>query len=102
MSEQTSIAWTDSTFNIAWGCVKVSPGCQHCYAELLAKRYGHDVWGSAKDRRTMSAGYWDAPRSWDRKAREAGVSHRVFTSSMCDVFAKITRLSHSKGNGSGI
>jgi protein gp37 len=47
---RTSIEWTDFTANplkfrdasgrVVWGCVHASPGCQHCYAETLAKRYG--------------------------------------------------------------
>lgn len=35
---QTSIEWTDKTWNPVTGCSKVSPGCAHCYAETLAKR----------------------------------------------------------------
>lgn len=35
MAEETGIAWTDSTFNAWWGCVKVGPECEHCYAETL-------------------------------------------------------------------
>ena len=34
MSANSSIEWTDHTFNPWWGCVKVSAGCEHCYAEL--------------------------------------------------------------------
>ncbi len=45
MGEQTAIAWTDHTFSPWWGCQRVSPGCEHCYAETFAKRLGLDVWG---------------------------------------------------------
>lgn len=38
MSTQTSIEWTEMTWNPAVGCSKVSPGCAHCYAEAMAKR----------------------------------------------------------------
>lgn len=38
MSTQTSIEWTEQTWNPAVGCSKVSPGCAHCYAEAMAKR----------------------------------------------------------------
>jgi protein gp37 len=34
----SSIEWTDSTWNPVTGCDKVSPGCAHCYAETFAKR----------------------------------------------------------------
>lgn len=38
MSTQTSIEWTEMTWNPAVGCSKVSPGCANCYAEAMAKR----------------------------------------------------------------
>ena len=38
MSNKSSIEWTESTWNPVTGCTKVSPGCQHCYAERMAKR----------------------------------------------------------------
>jgi len=38
MSTQTSIEWTERTWNPAVGCSKVSPGCAHCYAEVMARR----------------------------------------------------------------
>ena len=38
MSTKTSIEWTEHTWNPATGCTKVSPGCENCYAEVMAKR----------------------------------------------------------------
>ena len=38
MASQSTIEWTESTWNPLTGCTKVSPGCKHCYAERLAKR----------------------------------------------------------------
>lgn len=38
MSTKTSIEWTEQTWNPAVGCSKVSPGCAHCYAEVMAGR----------------------------------------------------------------
>ena len=38
MSTQTSIEWTEQTWNPAVGCSKVSPGCANCYAEVMARR----------------------------------------------------------------
>ncbi len=38
MSTQTSIEWTEQTWNPAVGCSKVSAGCAHCYAEVMARR----------------------------------------------------------------
>jgi protein gp37 len=86
MSEKTLIAWTDHTFNVAWGCTKVSPGCAHCYADSLASRYGHDVWGAGKPRRIFGDKHWAEPLKWHAAAAEEQRRHRVFCSSMCDVF----------------
>jgi protein gp37 len=39
MSERSHIEWTDATWNPVRGCVKISPGCKHCYAETFAERF---------------------------------------------------------------
>lgn len=39
MSLNSKIEWTDATWNPIRGCTKVSPGCQHCYAETFAERF---------------------------------------------------------------
>jgi hypothetical protein len=39
MSDQSSIEWTDATWNPVRGCTKISPGCAHCYAETFAERF---------------------------------------------------------------
>ena len=36
---KTEIGWTELTWNPWSGCVKVSPGCAHCYAEKRAERF---------------------------------------------------------------
>lgn len=38
MSTKTSIEWTEHTWNPTVGCSKISPGCAHCYAEVMARR----------------------------------------------------------------
>src|SRR4030067_2214609 len=38
MASNSSIEWTESTWNPLTGCTKVSPGCKNCYAERMAKR----------------------------------------------------------------
>jgi protein gp37 len=35
----SKIEWTDATWNPVRGCVKISPGCKHCYAETFAERF---------------------------------------------------------------
>lgn len=39
MSINSSIEWTDATWNPVRGCTKISPGCKHCYAETFAERF---------------------------------------------------------------
>ena len=86
MGEKTGISWTDHTFNPWWGCVKVSPACQNCYAETLSKRLGLSVWGAVSPRRWFSAAHWREPLKWNKAAEKAGVRRRVFCASMADVF----------------
>ena len=38
MAQSSSIEWTEATWNPVTGCSKVSPGCQHCYAERMSHR----------------------------------------------------------------
>jgi protein gp37 len=39
MSQNSSIEWTDATWNPVRGCTKISPGCKFCYAERFAERF---------------------------------------------------------------
>jgi protein gp37 len=86
VSTKTAIQWTDHTFNIAWGCTKFSPGCEFCYAEKDANRYGFDVWGPTNDRRLFGEKHWNEPLAWNKAAQKDARPHRVFTSSMADVY----------------
>lgn len=88
MGKVTEISWCHHSFNTHWGCVRVSPGCENCYAETLAKRWGHNIWGPAKTtpRRLFGDAHWREPIGWDLAAAEAGERRRVFCSSMADVF----------------
>jgi len=38
MSKKSNIEWTQFTWNPTTGCTKISPGCKHCYAEIMANR----------------------------------------------------------------
>ncbi len=86
MAKDSPIEWTDDTFNPWWGCAKVSSGCENCYAEVFAKRFGHNVWGKRGDRRRFGDAHWAKPLRWNRDAGIAGVRRRVFCASMADVF----------------
>lgn len=81
MSANSNIAWTDHTFNIAWGCQKISPGCKNCYADTLSTRYGYNVFGPHGNRRWFDEKHWVEPLKWNAKGPA-----RVFSSSMCDIF----------------
>ena len=85
MGADTRIEWCDSTFNPWVGCTKVSPACDHCYAESWAKRTGQaDLWQG--QRRRTSAANWRQPVKWDREAGRAGKRAKVFCASLADVF----------------
>lgn len=86
MGQESSIEWTDHTFNPWWGCTKVSIGCQNCYAETWANRYGHDLWGNKKERRKFGSKHWRQPYKWNEIARKRDSRPRVFCASMADVF----------------
>ena len=86
MAQNSSIEWTDHTFNPWWGCTKVSPACDHCYAETWARRMGFDIWTHGRPRRFLSDAYWKQPRRWNEDAAKAGQRARVFCASMADVF----------------
>lgn len=90
MSDKTAISWTDATFNPWWGCTKISPACDHCYAERDAKRFapGRVLWGVDAERREFGAKHWDQPKTWNDKAEREGGRLSVFCASMADVFDK--------------
>lgn len=83
MGEFSKIEWTDHTFNPWVGCTKVSPACDHCYAEGWAKRTGYpELWRG--ERRRTSASNWAKPVKWDRDAKAAGKRLKVFSASLAD------------------
>ncbi len=89
---RTKLPWVQYTFNPWWGCVQVSPACDHCYALSLARRlgtrtFGHPVqWGPDGQRGYMPEARWNEPRRWNERAARKGERHRVFCGSMMDVF----------------
>jgi protein gp37 len=79
VADRSRIEWTDRTWNPVMGCTKVSPGCEHCYAEAIAHRFA----GSAVFPRgfavTLHPERVSAPLRWRRPCR-------VFVNSMSDLF----------------
>jgi protein gp37 len=87
MGKDSNIAWTHHTFSPWWGCQRVSPGCEHCYAESFATgRMKLPIWGAKAERRFFGEKHWNEPVRWNKAAAKAGERHRVFCSSMADVF----------------
>lgn len=104
MAEHTEISWAHSTFNPWIGCTKVSPGCDHCYAEVLDRNrfsrtlpdavlVGREIqrpqvihWGPGAPRHRTSESNWNLPRKWNRQAEASGQPWRVFCASLADVF----------------
>lgn len=84
MGENSGIEWCDHTFNPWIGCTKVSPACDHCYAEAWDKRFGGERWGPHAPRRRTKT--WDQPVKWNREAAAQGRRFRVFCASLADVF----------------
>jgi protein gp37 len=85
VAENTKIEWCDHTWNPWVGCGKVSPACDHCYAEGWAKRTGQSqLWNG--ERRRTSRSNWRAIEVIDRKARDAGTRQTVFCASLGDCF----------------
>ena len=78
---RSSIEWTTETWNPVTGCTKVSPGCDHCYAETFAERWrgvprhpytrGFDL--------TLRPERLEQPLRWSRP-------RTVFVNSMSDLF----------------
>lgn len=100
MGKKTGIAWCDHTFNGWWGCVRVSPACDNCYAEAWDARFAdkdNAHWGPDAPRKFFSDKHWGEPVKWNRTAERDGIpiagpgvprAHRrlVFCASMSDVF----------------
>jgi protein gp37 len=81
MAINSSIEWTDATWNPVRGCTKISPGCSHCYAETFAERFrgvkGHPF-EQGFDLRVVPDKLHD-PLLWRRP-------RRIFVNSMSDLF----------------
>src|SRR5258708_4484151 len=86
MALNSAIEWTTHTFNPWWGCTKVSPGCDNCYAERDSQRFSPGLWGLKADRRFFQEPHWQQLLRWDRAAAKAATRPRVFCASMADVF----------------
>ncbi len=85
MGKDSTIAWTDHTFNGWWGCTPQSPGCTNCYAKAIDCHFGGDHFGVGKARRMFGPKHWDQLVVWNREAKATGVVRNVFCFSMGDL-----------------
>jgi protein gp37 len=88
----TSIEWTDVTWNPVAGCTVISPGCTNCYAMRMAARL--EAMGVQKyrslTRRSGSRSVWTGHVTLDRSALDLPLGWKkprmVFVNSMSDLF----------------
>lgn len=86
MSANSSIEWTDATFNPWIGCTRVAPECDNCYAadQDAYRKWTPEGWGAGKPRKRTKT--WGEPVKWNREAERNGVRTKVFCASLADVF----------------
>lgn len=81
MASNSSIEWTESTWNPVTGCTKISPGCKNCYAERMTKRlkgmgqpnYVNEFKLTIHEHILLLPNHWKKPRI-------------IFVNSMSDLF----------------
>jgi protein gp37 len=81
VATNSSIEWTQMTWNPVTGCTKVSEGCRHCYAERMALRLramGQERYANGFDV-TLHDDLIDLPRRWTQP-------RMIFVNSMSDLF----------------
>lgn len=80
---QSSIEWTEMTWNPTTGCSKISAGCKFCYAEVMSRRL--KAMGVEKYKKNFKLAIHedelDTPYAWKH-------SKIVFVNSMSDLFHK--------------
>jgi protein gp37 len=89
MAENSSIEWTDATWNPVTGCTKISAGCDHCYAARFSERFrgvpGHPF--ETGFDLTLRPARLAQPLAWKRP-------RMIFVNSMSDLFHKDIPKAH--------
>src|SRR5438477_5980542 len=81
VAQQSSIEWTEATWNPVTGCTQISPGCAHCYAMIFAERF-RGVPGHPYEQGfdlTLRPERLGQPTSWHKP-------RLIFVNSMSDLF----------------
>jgi protein gp37 len=88
---QSSIEWTEMTWNPVTGCTKISAGCKYCYAEVMSRRL--QAMGIEKYKNAFKLSLHDdalnVPYTWKKQKI-------VFVNSMSDLFHKDVPLDFIK------
>ena len=85
MGDRTAIEWASATWNPlrgtkgAWSCIKISPGCEFCYAQRLNVRRGGPEYKVGADTLRLDETILTQPLRWKRP-------RRIFVCSMTDLF----------------
>jgi protein gp37 len=79
LGDNSSIEWTDATWNPVVGCRKVSAGCDHCYAERLVNGRMRNRYPAGFDTVVLHHDRLEQPLRWRRP-------RKVFVNSLSDVF----------------
>jgi len=86
---RSGIEWTEATWNPVTGCSKITPGCAHCYAETLSRRFGwtQQPWSPANAHANvrLHRERLDQPLRWRRP-------RMIFVNSMSDLFHELVPL----------
>ena len=98
MATNSSIEWTESTWNPVVGCTVVSPGCTNCYAMRLARRL--EAMGQSKYAGTtrLSGGRpkWNGVVRVDEESLKLPFAWKtgrmIFVNSMADLFHEAVPL----------
>lgn len=91
MGANSSIAWTDDTWNPWRGCRPVSPGCVNCYAEELVER----LFGQKFSQRIQSKSTLRDPHRWNKNPWVCDSCGKAYTGigvgCDCDTFRSFHR-----------
>jgi protein gp37 len=80
MSGESQIEWTDATWNLTYGCTKVSPACAHCYIERAPP---YRVGGLKFERGNIPVRLMPERLDWPLRWRKP---RRIFVESLGDIF----------------
>lgn len=88
---RTAIEWTSATWNPMTGCTKISAGCDHCYAHVVAERRTREIYLRRLPVKDTAVNRADpfAPRFWPERLElplRLKAPSRIFVDSMSDVF----------------